>query len=72
MTLVEAKHDRFSSIRPQAAQAATASQSEYCERAAIIVMALDEERSKRLLSSLSEDEVRRLGGAMARMGRTDM
>jgi hypothetical protein len=32
----------------------------YCERAAIIIMALDDERSERLLSQMSEDEIRRL------------
>lgn len=41
-------------------------------KAAIIVMALDKERSRRLMSRLSDEEVRRLGSAMARLGRADM
>ena len=72
MTLMEAKHDRLASLRPVPPQPLQSAQSQYCERAAIIIMALDEERSKRLVSSLNEDEVRRLGAAMAHMGRTDM
>ncbi|MBV9829029.1 MAG: flagellar motor switch protein FliG [Alphaproteobacteria bacterium] len=44
----------------------------YCERAAIIIMALDDDRSERLLSQMSEDEIRRLGAAMAKLGRTDI
>jgi flagellar motor switch protein FliG len=35
-------------------------------------MCLDPERSKRLLTQLDEDEVRRLSAAMARLGRTDL
>jgi flagellar motor switch protein FliG len=44
----------------------------HCERAAIVMMALDAERSKRLLTQLNEDELRRLSSAMTRLGRTDI
>jgi flagellar motor switch protein FliG len=71
MTPAESKQDRSTAMRPLA-QPSQSAQARYCERAAIIVMALDEERSQRLVSGLTEDEVRRLGAAMARMGRTDM
>ncbi len=72
MTMVETKSERSTSLRPISSQQMSETQSRYCERAAIIIMALDDERSKRLVSSLNEEEMRRLGGAMARMGRTDM
>ena len=72
MTMFESKQDRASSMRPSTSHQLVSAQSHSCEKAAIIVMALDEERSRRLVSSLTEDEVRRLGSAMARMGRTDI
>jgi flagellar motor switch protein FliG len=72
MTMVETKSDRANAIRPVSSQQLTAAQAQSCERAAIIIMALDEERSQRLVAALNEDEMRRLGAAMARMGRTDM
>jgi flagellar motor switch protein FliG len=72
MTTVETKHDRFASMRPQSTQVAVMGGSAFCEKAAIVIMALDEERSTKLVSSLSEDEVRRLSAAMARLGRTEM
>jgi flagellar motor switch protein FliG len=72
MTMVETKPDRAVSARSMTSQQLLLAQAKYSERAAIIIMALDEERSKRLLSSLNEDEMRRLGGAMARMRRTDI
>jgi flagellar motor switch protein FliG len=71
MTITETKPDRNSTLRPIPVMQAPKS-SVLCEKAAILVMALDDERSKRLLSRLSEDEIRRLGSAMARLGRTDM
>jgi flagellar motor switch protein FliG len=72
MTMYESQQDRLASMRPPPSHQLVSATSQYCERAAIIVMALDEERSRRLISNLTEDEVRRLGSAMARMGRTDM
>jgi flagellar motor switch protein FliG len=42
------------------------------ERAAIILMSLDDERSQRILSQLDDDEIRRLSMAMASLGRTDL
>jgi flagellar motor switch protein FliG len=72
MTMVETKSDRPNAIRPVSSQQLTSAQALYCERAAIIIMALDDERSQRLVAALNEDEMRRLGAAMARMGRTDM
>ncbi|WP_239992415.1 flagellar motor switch protein FliG [Rhodopila globiformis] len=39
-------------------------------KAAIIMMALDPERSQRILSALDDREIRRLGSAMANLGRT--
>jgi flagellar motor switch protein FliG len=41
-------------------------------KAAIIMMALDAERSQRILGELDETEIRRLGGAMASLGRTGL
>lgn len=41
-------------------------------KAAIIMMALDAERSQRILSELDESEIRRLGGAMASLGRAGL
>jgi flagellar motor switch protein FliG len=41
-------------------------------KAAIIMMALDPERSQRILGELDENEIRRLGGAMAGLGRTGL
>jgi flagellar motor switch protein FliG len=72
MTMVEVKQDRFASVRPLPTVPTVTTESISCEKAAIVIMALDGERSKRLVSSLTEDEVRRLSAAMARMGRTDM
>ncbi len=71
MTATGLKRDRLASLRPVTA-APPLPRAIHCERAAVIVMALDDERSRRLVSQLSEDEVRRLGSAMARLGRTDM
>lgn len=42
------------------------------DRAAIILMALDDERSHRILSRLDEAEIRRLSAAMATLGRADV
>jgi flagellar motor switch protein FliG len=42
------------------------------DKAAIVIMALDDDRSQKLLSRLTEDEVRRLSTAMATLGRTDL
>src|SRR5690348_12377123 len=41
-------------------------------KAAIIMMALDAERSQRILSELDDYEIRRLGAAMASLGRTSV
>jgi flagellar motor switch protein FliG len=72
-TATDVKPDRLAFLRRQSTGASPVPKaSAYCEKAAIIVMALDEERSKRLLSQLSEPEIRRLGSAMAHLGRTDI
>jgi len=42
------------------------------EKAAIIILALGEDRSQRLLSELPDDELRRISRAMARLGRTSL
>ncbi|MGC1410597.1 MAG: flagellar motor switch protein FliG [Acetobacteraceae bacterium] len=42
------------------------------EKAAIIMLALDEERSQRLFAELDEDAIRRVSHAMARLGRMPM
>ena len=42
------------------------------EKAAIIMLALDEERSRRLFAELDEDAIRRVSHAMARLGRMPM
>ena len=68
----QSKYDRMRSLRPGSSQQLVPKRSPYHDKAAIIVMSLDEERAKRLVSQLSEDEIRRLGGAMARLGRADM
>jgi flagellar motor switch protein FliG len=41
-------------------------------KAAIIMMALDADRSQRMLAELDETEIRRLGSAMASLGRTGL
>jgi flagellar motor switch protein FliG len=41
------------------------------QKAAIIMMALDEDRSQRLIGELDEDEIRRISRAMANLGRTE-
>jgi flagellar motor switch protein FliG len=66
------RHDRFASVRPTANQQLVPKRSVLQDHAAIIVMALDEDRSKRLLSQLNEEEIRRLSTAMARLGRADL
>ena len=60
MTMVEVKQDRFASVRPLPTVPTVTTELISCEKAAIVIMALDGERSKRLVSSLTEDEVRRL------------
>jgi flagellar motor switch protein FliG len=42
------------------------------DRAAIILMALDDERSHQILSRLDEDEIRRVSAAMAHLGRAEL
>lgn len=42
------------------------------QKAAIIMMSLDEERSQRLIRELEEDQLRRLSRAMANLGRAEM
>jgi flagellar motor switch protein FliG len=42
---------------------------ELLDKAAIIMMVLDEDRSQRILARLEEDEIRRLSRAMANLGR---
>lgn len=46
--------------------------SSQADKAAIVLMALDDERSQRILSQLSEDEIRHLGIAMSRLGRPNI
>jgi len=70
MKAATATREKSGSLRPPAAP--VPARSVYCERAAIVVMALDEERSKRLLTQLGEDELRRLSTAMTRLGHTDI
>lgn len=55
--------------RGQTPAANARGKSHSVDKAAIIIMALDDTRSKRLVSRLGEDELRRLSTAMARMGR---
>ena len=42
------------------------------DKAAIILLALDEERSQRLFAGLEEDEIRRISRAMSRLGHTPL
>ncbi|CAH2605527.1 Flagellar motor switch protein FliG (plasmid) [Rhodovastum atsumiense] len=42
------------------------------DKAAIVMMVLDEERSHRIFSRLEEEEIRRLSRAMANLGRADV
>ena len=42
------------------------------EKAAVIMLALDEERSQRVFASLEEDEIRRISRAMSRLGRAPL
>jgi len=71
MNTATATREKLASLRPLPAPAVPA-RSVHCERAAIVVMALDEERSKRLMMQLNEDELRRLSTAMTRLGHTDV
>jgi flagellar motor switch protein FliG len=46
--------------------------AELLEKAAIVMMVLDEDRSQRIFARLEEDEIRRLSRAMANLGRAGM
>lgn len=72
MSTVETKAEPKLLYRPVPAQPVAPKRSATLDKAAIIVMALDDERSKKLISRLGEDELRLLGGAMARLGRADL
>ncbi len=62
-------------LKPAVKSGAVANRNEIAKapgrvnKAAIIMMALDSERSQRILSELDEAEIRRLGSAMASLGR---
>jgi len=73
MNTAEAKADPWAAKqKTAAANQVVVRRSRTVDKAAIIVMALDDERSKRLVGRLREDEIRRLSGAMARLGRADL
>lgn len=63
---------RQAALRPAANQQLVPRRAVTAEKAAIVLMALDDERSQRILSRLDEEEVRKLSMAMATMGRTDL
>lgn len=41
-------------------------------KAAVVIMALDQERAQQIIARLDEEEIRRLGSAIATLGRTDL
>lgn len=45
--------------------------SDTLDKAAVVMMVLDEDRSQRIFAKLDEDEIRRLSRAMANLGRAD-
>jgi flagellar motor switch protein FliG len=63
---------RPAALRPAGNQQLVPRRAATAEKAAIVLMALDDERSQRILSRLDEEEVRKLSMAMATMGRTDL
>lgn len=58
--------------RRPANQGEIAKRSGLVDKAAIIMMALDDERSRRIIGQLDREEIRRLGSAMAQLGRADI